>query len=67
MTSAALEGIIVLVFTQFKSGTTCTETLTWLSAEVIKIERPGTGEQGRAGYGDKPEANSYDFVLVNAN
>jgi len=67
MTSAALEGIIVLDFTQFESGTTCTETLAWLGAEVIKIERPGTGEQGRAGYGDKSEANSYDFVLLNAN
>lgn len=67
MTNAALEGILVLDFTQFESGTTCTETLAWLGAEVIKIERPGTGEQGRAGYGDKPEANSYDFILLNAN
>lgn len=67
MTTAALQGVMVLDLTQFESGTTCTETLAWFGADVIKIERPGTGEQGRAGYGDKAEANSYDFILLNAN
>lgn len=64
---AALDGVTILDLTQFESGTVCTETLAWLGANVIKIERPGTGEQGRASSSDKPGADSYHFILLNAN
>lgn len=64
---SALEGVTVLDLTQFESGTVCTETLAWLGANVLKIERPGTGEQGRGSSVDNPGTDSYLFILVNAN
>ena len=67
MTTAALHGVTVLDLTQFEAGTVCTETLAWLGARVIKVQRLGTGDQGRAGAADWPEADSYHFILLNAN
>jgi formyl-CoA transferase len=65
--TAALNGIIILDLTQFESGTVCTETLAWLGATVIKLERPKTGEQSRIPYTDLPGVDSYNFILLNAN
>jgi len=67
MTRSALEGIIVVDFTQFESGTVCTQTLAWLGATVIKVERPKIGEQGRGSSADKPGEDSYGFILLNCN
>jgi formyl-CoA transferase len=63
----ALGGVRVIDLTQFEAGTSCTLALAWLGADVIKIERPGKGEQGRHASRDKAELDSFYFLLLNAN
>ncbi len=61
-----LTGVRVLDFTQFESGTVCTETLAWLGAEVWKVERPVVGELGRHSV-EKPNIDSVGFLIMNMN
>ncbi len=66
MGNGPLKDVRVLDFTQFESGTVCTETLAWLGAEVWKVERPVVGELGRHSV-EKPDIDSVGFLIMNMN
>ncbi|MBI3513587.1 MAG: CoA transferase [Proteobacteria bacterium] len=58
-----LSGIRVLDLTQFEAGTSCTEALAWMGADIAKVENPKGGEAGRVAFGNDP----LYFMMYNAN
>ncbi len=67
MNTAPLQGIKVVDFTNVQSGPSCTQMLAWLGAEVIKIERPGTGDATRNELQFDPNEPSYYFLQLNSD
>ena len=62
----ALDGLKILDMTQYEAGTSCTQALAWLGADVVKVERPGVGEPGRGLKIDAWEDSEY-FIHWNSN
>ncbi len=64
MTTKPLEGIKVLDLTRVLAGPYCTMVLANLGAEIIKIERPGTGDDSRD-FGPFVNGESIYFISIN--
>ena len=63
----ALDGVRILDMTHVQSGPTCTQLLAWFGADVIKVERPGSGDATRGQLRDIPDVDSLYFTMLNHN
>ncbi len=64
---AALDGMRVLDMTQYEAGTSCTQALAWMGADVVKVEGPEYGDPGRGvGRTGNMDYSAY-FCAWNAN
>jgi formyl-CoA transferase len=63
--AAALDGLRVLDMTQYEAGTSSTQMLAWLGAEIVKIESP-QGDPGRRAFALGEEDSQY-FLNYNSN
>ena len=63
---ASLEGMRVLDMTQYEAGTSATQYLAWLGADVVKVEGP-TGDPGRHVGSGTNGADSQYFMNYNGN
>ena len=65
--SKALEGIKIIDFTHVQAGPACTQLLAWFGADVIKVERPGSGDVTRSQLRDIPNVDALYFTMLNSN
>ncbi|KAB8193777.1 CoA transferase [Nonomuraea phyllanthi] len=62
-----LAGITVIDFTQVYMGPSCTQLLGDYGADVIKIERPGSGDLSRTSIPDRDGLDNPIFLSINRN
>ncbi|HTT77775.1 MAG TPA: CoA transferase [Candidatus Binataceae bacterium] len=62
-----LDDLRILDLTHFYNGPYATMLLSYLGAEVIKIEAPGTGDNGRAVLRHPGQPVGFPFALLNSN
>ncbi|NGO11602.1 CoA transferase [Streptomyces sp. HC44] len=65
--SGPLDGVTVVDFTQVYAGPCCTQMLGDFGADVIKIERPGTGDLSRTSFPDPAGLDNPVFWSINRN
>ncbi len=65
--SKPLEGIKIIDFTHVQAGPACTQMLAWFGADVIKVERPGSGDVTRSQLRDIPDVDALYFTMLNSN
>ncbi|WP_029009646.1 formyl-CoA transferase [Azospirillum halopraeferens] len=65
--SKPLEGIKIIDFTHVQAGPACTQMLAWFGADVIKVERPGSGDVTRSQLRDIKDADALYFTMLNSN
>jgi len=61
----ALERMKILDLTQYEAGTSATQLLAWLGANVVKVEQAGVGDPGR--HTERGVGDSLYFLSFNAN
>ena len=62
-----LEGIVVLDMSRALAGPYCSEMLADMGADVIKLERPGKGDDSRHWGPPFQEGESAYFMSINRN
>ncbi len=64
MHNGALDGVLVLDLTRILAGPYCSMLMADMGATIIKIEKPGTGDDSRAHY---PNVNGESAYYMNLN
>ena len=67
MSPAALDGLLVADFTRVLAGPLCSQTLGDLGADVVKVERPGSGDDTRSWGPPFTEQGASYYLGLNRN